>query len=148
MGFKPTHDLCYPTANYCSFNRCKGGYRRKHAGIQTQDHRNFCVSKWRLNILPRRNIMDLRSCTILLCYCNLCCIKRRKEGYQWIHEGYWVETQDHRYVCLFKFCVNSPHTINGKTVFFELTNMFSFSTKEHKEPLSARKGIVKLFVLH
>ena len=53
-----------------------------------------------------------------------------------------------RYVCLRKFCENRPHTVNGDTVFFELTNMFSFSTKEHKEPLSVRRGIVKLFVLH
>ena len=53
-----------------------------------------------------------------------------------------------RYVCLRKFCENRPHTVNGDTVFFELTNMFSFSTKEHEEPLSVRRGIVKLFVLH
>ena len=66
----------------------------------------------------------------------------------WRDESYWVQTEDHRYVCLRKLCVNSPHTMKEDTVFFELTNMFSFSTKEHKELLSVRRAIVKQFVLH
>ena len=42
----------------------------------------------------------------------------------WRHESYWVQTQDHRYVCLRKLCVNSPHKMKEDTVFFKLTNMF------------------------
>ena len=59
-----------------------------------------------------------------------------------------IGLKPNRYVCLRKFSENRPHTVNGDAVFFELTNMFSFSTKEQKKPLSVRRGIVKLFVLH